>query len=364
MPHEVSHAKRYRPSQQHSLLDLETYQQMYRRSIEDPEGFWAEQAERFIDFFKPAERVYEGDFSQSDVKWFTGAELNASWNCIDRHLPQRADQVALIWEGDEPSDTLKITYRDLHKAVCRLANALKANGVKKGDRVCIYLPMIPEAAYAMLACARIGAIHSVVFAGFSSDAIRDRILDSECRLVITANEGLRGGRHIPLKANVDKALIQCPDIEKVIVVRRTDTETAWNENKDIWYHEAISGVDDQCPAEPLDAEHPLFILYTSGSTGTPKGVLHTSAGYLLGAAMSHRYIFDCREGEVHWCTADVGWVTGQSYIIYGPLANGATSLMFEGVPTYPDESRYWQIIDDLMVKIFVTASNTLRDFIS
>ena len=364
MPRETAQDKRYTSPQQHSLLDLATYQDMYRKSIDHPAEFWAEQAEQFVSFFQPADRTFEGDFSQGAVKWFPGAELNVSWNCIDRHLPQRADQVAIIWEGDDPADSLKITYRELHESVCRFANVLKAQGVKKGDRVCIYLPMIPEAAYAMLACARIGAIHSVVFAGFSSDAIRDRILDSDCRIVITANESLRGGRRIPLKANVDKALTQCPDTEKVIVVRRTDTETAWDENRDIWYHEAIAEVDDQCPAEPLDAEHPLFILYTSGSTGKPKGVLHTTAGYLLGAAMSHRYIFDCREGEVHWCTADVGWVTGHSYIIYGPLANGATSLMFEGVPTYPDASRFWQIIDKHQVNIFYTAPTALRALMS
>ena len=364
MPRESTHNTRYTSTQQHSLLDPATYQDMYRESIEHPEEFWAEQAEKFLTFFRPAERTVDGDFSQSTVRWFPGAELNVSWNCIDRHLPQRADQLAIIWEGDDPADSRKITYRELHESVCRLANVLKAQGVKKGDRVCIYLPMIPEAAFAMLACARLGAIHSVIFAGFSADAIRDRILDSQCHIVITANESLRGGRHIPLKANVDSALTQCPNVQRVIVVKRTDNDTEWHESRDIWYHDAIAGVDEQCPAEPVDAEHPLFILYTSGSTGQPKGVLHTTAGYLLGAAMSHRYIFDYREGEVHWCTADVGWVTGHSYIIYGPLANGATSLMFEGVPTYPDASRFWQVIDKYQVNIFYTAPTALRALMS
>lgn len=364
MSREASQDKRYPSNHQHSLIDLATYQSMYQQSIDQPEDFWAAQAERFLSFFKPAQRTFEGDFSQAAVKWFPGAELNASWNCIDRHLPQRADQVALIWEGDDPAETLKITYQDLHRAVCRMANVLKAHGVKKGDRVCIYLPMIPEAAYAMLACARIGAVHSVVFAGFSSDAIRDRILDCDCRLVITANESLRGSRRFPLKTNVDQALTHCPEVKTVIVVQRTDSETPWVEGRDVWYHDAISEVDYQCPAEPVDAEHPLFILYTSGSTGQPKGVLHTTAGYLLGAAMSHRYIFDCREGDVHWCTADVGWVTGHSYIVYGPLANGASSLMFEGVPTYPDASRFWQVIDKHQVNIFYTAPTALRALMS
>ncbi|HDZ10482.1 acetate--CoA ligase [Pseudohongiella sp.] len=348
----------------HSLIDKAGYQRMYEQSINDPETFWGEQAEQFLGFFQPWTNVLSGDFSKADVAWFKDAKLNACWNCVDRHLPQRADQTALIWEGDDPGDSLHITYRDLHQAVCRLANVLKQRGVKKGDRVCIYMPMIPEAVYAMLACARIGAIHSVVFGGFSPDAIKDRIQDSDCRSVITANQGVRGGKIIPLKDNVDKALVHCPDVHSVVVVKRTDADVSWHEGRDIWYHDAIGQVDDQCPAEVMDAEDPLFILYTSGSTGKPKGVLHTTAGYLLSAAISHKYIFDYHEGEVFWCSADVGWVTGHSYIVYGPLCNGATSLVFEGVPTYPDASRFWQVIDKHQVNIFYTAPTALRALMS
>ncbi|MEC8858431.1 MAG: acetate--CoA ligase [Pseudomonadota bacterium] len=344
----------------HSLIDFEQYQKLYQQSISQPETFWAEQAEQFLSFFEPWSAVYQGEFAKADVRWFADAKLNVCWNCIDRHLPERADQTAIIWEGDEPDTSTRITYAEMHEAVCRLANVLKARGVKKGDRVCIYMPMIPEAAYAMLACARIGAIHSVVFGGFSPDSIRDRIQDSDCRTVITANQGVRGGKKIPLKQNVDKALAHCPDVHSVIVVKHTGAQCDWTVGRDVWYHEAVAEADTDCPAEPMDAEDPLFILYTSGSTGKPKGVLHTTAGYLLQAAMTHRYIFDYREGEVYWCSADVGWVTGHSYIVYGPLCNGATTLIFEGVPTYPDASRFWQVIDKHQVNIFYTAPTALR----
>lgn len=363
----MSHPNVYpvRPDQAaHSLIDMDGYQRMYDQSINDPETFWGEQAEQFLGFFQPWSKVFSGDFSKADVTWFKDAKLNACWNCVDRHLPQRADQTALIWEGDEPDDSLLITYRDLHQAVCRLANVLKQRGVKKGDRVCIYMPMIPEAVYAMLACARIGAIHSVVFGGFSPDAIKDRIQDSDCQSVITANQGLRGGKVIPLKDNVDKALTHCPNVHSVVVIKHTDAPVSWQQGRDVWYHDAIDQVDDQCPAEVMDAEDPLFILYTSGSTGKPKGVLHTTAGYLLSAAISHKYIFDYHEGDIFWCSADVGWVTGHSYIVYGPLCNGATSLIFEGVPTYPDASRFWNVIDKHQVSIFYTAPTALRALMS
>ncbi|SHN27417.1 acetyl-CoA synthetase [Pseudomonas asturiensis] len=336
------------------------YQRLYRQSIDDPDTFWAEQARRFIDWSAPWSQVHQADLKTGEATWFKGGTLNVSHNCIDRHLADRADQIAIIWEGDDPSESAEITYKKLHHHVARLANVLKRRGVKKGDRVCLYMPMIPEAAYAMLACARIGAVHSVVFGGFSPDALRDRILDADCRTVITADEGIRGGKYIPLKANVDKALQSCPDVSTVVVVERTQGEVDWVKGRDIWYHEAIHGVGDDCPPEPMDAEDPLFILYTSGSTGKPKGVLHTTGGYLLQAAMTHKYVFDYRDGEVFWCTADVGWVTGHSYIVYGPLANGATTLMFEGVPNYPDTSRFWKVIDKHNVNIFYTAPTALR----
>ncbi len=341
-------------------ITRDDYLRMYRSSIEQPEQFWAEQAQKFLDWFSPWSTVSESDFRQGQAKWFIGATLNAAYNCIDRHLPQRADQVAILWEGDDPADSKKITYQELHQQVCRLANLLKARQVRKGDRVCIYMPMIPEAAYAMLACARIGAVHSVVFGGFSPESLKDRILDSDCRLVITADEGLRGGRRVPLKQNCNQALERCPDVHSVIVVRRTGGPIDWVDGRDIWYHEGIASVASDCPAEPMDAEDPLFILYTSGSTGKPKGVLHTTGGYLLQAAMTHRYVFDYHDGDIYWCTADVGWVTGHSYIVYGPLANGATTLVFEGVPTYPDASRFWQVIDKHQVNIFYTAPTALR----
>ena len=341
-------------------ITRDDYLRMYRSSIEQPEQFWAEQAQKFLDWSSPWSTVSESDFRQGQAKWFIGATLNAAYNCIDRHLPQRADQVAILWEGDDPADSKKITYQELHQQVCRLANLLKARQVRKGDRVCIYMPMIPEAAYAMLACARIGAVHSVVFGGFSPESLKDRILDSDCRLVITADEGLRGGRRVPLKQNCNQALERCPDVHSVIVVRRTGGPIDWVDGRDIWYHEGIASVASDCPAEPMDAEDPLFILYTSGSTGKPKGVLHTTGGYLLQAAMTHRYVFDYHDGDIYWCTADVGWVTGHSYIVYGPLANGATTLVFEGVPTYPDASRFWQVIHKHQVNIFYTAPTALR----
>ncbi len=344
----------------HAHINAEQYEQMYQRSIEDPEGFWAEQAERFVTWSKRWNSVCEFDFHKADIKWFEGGRLNASVNCVDRHLDSRGDQVAIIWEGDDPTVDKKITYRELHEQVCRFANVLKERGVKKGDRVSIYMPMIPEAAVAMLGCARIGAVHSVVFGGFSPDALRDRILDSDCRVVVTADEGPRGGKQVPLKANVEKALEGCPDVHTTIVVRRTGNDVPGNADRDVWYDEAMQKVSADCPPEDMDAEDPLFILYTSGSTGKPKGVLHTTGGYLLYTAITHKLIFDYHDGDIYWCTADVGWVTGHSYIVYGPLANGATTLMFEGVPTYPDASRFWQVVDKHEVNIFYTAPTALR----
>lgn len=341
-------------------LSQEDYQRLYRQSIEQPDTFWAEQAKSFLDWINPWHTVHSSDIKTGAAQWFAGGQLNVSYNCIDRHLAQRADQPAFIWEGDDPTRSDKITYRQLHQNVSRLANVLKSRGVKKGDRVCIYMPMIPEAAYAMLACTRIGAVHSVVFGGFSPDALRDRILDADCRTVITADEGVRGGKPVALKQNVDKALASCPNVSTVLVVERTGTSVNWSERRDLKYQQALDAASDDCPPEPMDAEDPLFILYTSGSTGKPKGVLHTTGGYLLQAAMTFKYVLDYRDGEVFWCTADVGWVTGHSYIVYGPLANGATSLMFEGVPSYPDSSRFWQVIDKHQVNIFYTAPTALR----
>jgi len=345
---------------QRAHLNNDDYQRLYQQSIEHPETFWAEQAKAFLDWFKPWDKVHKGDLKLGQASWFKGGKLNVSYNCIDRHLERRGEQVALIWEGDNPAESAQITYKKLHHHVCRLANVLKSRGVQKGDRVCIYMPMIPEAAYAMLACTRIGAVHSVVFGGFSPDALRDRILDADCRTLITADEGVRGGKYIPLKHNVDQALQSCPNVDSVIVVQRTQGEIAWVEGRDLWYHQALRDADDDCPAEPMDAEDPLFILYTSGSTGKPKGVLHSTGGYLLQSAMTHKYVFDYHDGDIFWCTADIGWVTGHSYIVYGPLANGATSLIFEGVPSYPDSSRFWQVIDKHRVNIFYTAPTALR----
>jgi acetyl-CoA synthetase len=341
-------------------LSQDDYRRLYRESIEHPSTFWAEQATRFLDWSTPWQTVQRYDLKTGEAAWFTGGKLNVSYNCIDRHLAKRGDQTALLWEGDDPAESAQITYKKLHHHVCRLANVLKSRGVKKGDRVCIYMPMIPEAAYAMLACSRIGAIHSVVFGGFSPDSLRDRILDADCRTVITADEGVRGGKFVPLKQNVDKALQSCPDVSTVVVVERSQGKVDWVEGRDLWYHQAVREVSDDCPPEPMDAEDPLFILYTSGSTGKPKGVLHTTGGYLLQAAMTFKYVLDYRDGEVFWCTADVGWVTGHSYIVYGPLANGATTLMFEGVPSYPNSSRFWQVIDKHKVNIFYTAPTALR----
>ncbi|RKZ51763.1 MAG: acetate--CoA ligase [Candidatus Parabeggiatoa sp. nov. 3] len=344
----------------HAHITEEKYQDMYARSVSDPDGFWAEQAKELVTWFKDWDQVQSGSYNEGQFRWFEGGKLNVAYNCIDRHLETRGDQIAILWEGDDPQVDQKITYRQLHEQVCRFSNVLKARGVKKGDRVCIYLPMIPQAAYAMLACTRIGAVHSVVFGGFSPEALKDRILDSGCEVVITSDEGLRGGRTVPMKANVDKALIQCPNVHSVIVVKKTGNTQAWKDGQDVWYHEAAEKVSADCPAEEMDAEDPLFILYTSGSTGKPKGVLHTTGGYLLYTAMTHKYIFDYHDGDVYWCTADVGWVTGHSYIIYGPLANGATTLMFEGVPTYPDVSRFWQVVDKHQVNIFYTAPTAIR----
>jgi acetyl-CoA synthetase len=345
-----------------ALIDAAGYERDYARSLSDPEGFWREKAQR-LDWIKPFTRVKDVSFDAHNlhIKWFYDGTLNVAANCIDRHLAQHGDRIAIIWEPDDPKAPHKtITYRQLHEAVCRFSNVLKRAGVKKGDRITIYLPMIPEAAYAMLACARIGAIHSVVFGGFSPDSLAGRIQDCASKLVITADEGLRGGRPVPLKANTDEALKKCPDVETVLVVRHTGGAVAMSTPRDVWYHEAAATVAADCPPAEMGAEDPLFILYTSGSTGKPKGVLHTSGGYLLHAALSHELIFDYRPGDIFWCTADVGWVTGHSYIVYGPLANGATSLMFEGVPSYPSASRFWEVVDKHKVNIFYTAPTAIR----
>ena len=341
-------------------IDRTKYETMYSESVADPEHFWAKQADEFVSWFSKWDSVLDWDYRKGHIRWFEGATLNVAYNCLDRHLETRGNQTAIIWEGDDPSDDQTLTYKELHAEVCRFANALKSRGVKKGDRVCIYMPMIPQAAVAMLACTRIGAVHSVVFGGFSPDSLRDRILDSDCQTVITADEGVRGGKPVPLKNNTDIALQECPNVKNVIVVKRTAGNIDWHAERDCWYHDITANESSECEAEPMGAEDPLFILYTSGSTGKPKGVLHTTGGYLLFAAMTHKYVFDYQDGEVYWCTADVGWVTGHTYIVYGPLCNGAQTLMFEGVPNYPDGSRFWQVVDKHKVASFYTAPTAIR----
>ena len=345
---------------QRAFINEAKYKDMYARSVSDPEGFWGEQGKR-IDWMTPYTKVKNTNFGPGDVsiKWYEDGVTNAAFNCVDRHLPTRANQTAIIFEGDDPSDSRHITYQELHEQVCRFANVLKAHGVKKGDRVTIYLPMIPEAAYAMLACARIGAAHSVVFGGFSPDSLAGRIEDASTDVLITADEGLRGGRKVPLKANADAAAEKAP-VKTMVVVKRTGGKVDMKPGRDVWFHEEAAKVSPVCPPEPMNAEDPLFILYTSGSTGKPKGVVHTTGGYLVYASMTHQYVFDYHEGDVYWCTADVGWVTGHSYILYGPLANGATTLMFEGVPNYPSDARFWEVIDKHKVNIFYTAPTAIR----
>src|SRR5947207_3284023 len=345
-----------------AFADDAKYQQMYTRSIQDPNGFWAGEAKR-LDWYKAPTKIKNTSFAPGNVsiKWFEDGVLNVAYNCIDRHLAKRASQTAIIWEGDDPKDDRRITYRELHDEVCRMANILRNRNVEKGDRVTIYMPMIPEAAYAMLACARIGAIHSVVFGGFSPDSLAGRIEDCSSRVVITADEGLRGGRTVPLKANVDAAIAKVGGVDHVIVDKRTGGKVDMDPVRDVYYHDAAKVVTDECPCEHMNAEDPLFILYTSGSTGKPKGVLHTTAGYNLFAAMTHQLVFDYHDGDIYWCTADVGWVTGHSYIVYGPLTNGATTLMFEGVPNYPSMSRFWEVIDKHKVNTFYTAPTAIRE---
>ena len=345
---------------ENAWADKEKYDEMYQASVDNPDEFWGEQGKR-IDWIKPYTQVKDVDFADNArIKWYQDGTLNASYNCLDRHLATKGDQTAIIWEGDDPADDKTITFKELHEQVCRFANAMKNEGIKKGDVVTIYMPMIPEAAVAMLACTRIGAIHSVVFGGFSPDALGGRIQDCESNCVITSDEGVRGGKPIPLKANTDKALENSPTVKKVFVVNRTGGDIDWTEGRDVWYHEACAAADPVCEPEEMNAEDPMFILYTSGSTGKPKGVMHTTGGYMVYTSMTHQYVFDYKDGEVYWCTADVGWVTGHSYIVYGPLANGAITLMFEGLPTYPDSSRLWQVCDKHDVAIFYTAPTAIR----
>lgn len=343
-------------------ITAEQYKTLYKQSIDDPESFWGEQATNFLTWSKPWDKVMDYSFDASDlyIKWFQGGTLNVAYNCIDRHLESKGDQTAIIWEGDDPNDDKKITFKELHHDVSKFANILKSRGVKKGDRVCIYMPMIPEAGYAMLACARIGAVHSVVFGGFSPEALKGRILDSDCQIVITSDEGVRAGKKIPLKANTDKALEGCPNVHTVLTVKRTGGDINWHANRDVWYHDEFEAASADCPCEEMDAEDPLFILYTSGSTGTPKGILHTTGGYLLYAAMTTKYTFDLQNNDIYWCTADVGWITGHSYLLYGPLANAATTVFFEGVPNYPSASRFWEVVDKHKITIFYTAPTAIR----
>jgi len=343
-----------------SIISEEDFNTEYQESIINPESFWQKKAEETLDWFSNWDEVAASDMEAGEVAWFKTGKLNACFNCVDRHLETHANKTAIIWEGDDPNDNKEISFQELHKNVCQFANLLKSRNIKKGDRVCIYMPMIPEAAYAMLACARIGAIHSVVFGGFSIESLKDRILDSDCTAVITANEGIRGGKLVPLKNNVDEALKDCPNVHSVMVVNRTESALIKENDVDVDYYQNIKNFDADCPCEEMDAEDPLFILYTSGSTGKPKGVLHTTGGYLLGAALSHKYIFNLKEDSIYWCTADVGWVTGHTYIVYGPLANASTTLMFEGIPTFPDVSRFWNVIDKHQVNIFYTAPTAIR----
>lgn len=342
-----------------SRISASQYAQMYQRSVQQPEEFWAEQAEIYLTWIQRWNRVLSGDFSHHNVTWFSGAKLNVCENCVDRHLPEKATQAAIIWEGDDPAQTRVLTYQELHEQICCFANGLKSLGVKKGDRVCIYLPMIPEAAITMLACARIGAIHSVVFAGFSPESLKNRIQDAECKIVITADSNLRGGKQIPLKANVDEIIEACTTVEKIIVVNYSGQPIPMND-RDIWYHDLVAHVSSECPAEPMEATEPLFILYTSGSTGRPKGILHGQGGYLLYVTMSFQLVFNYQAGDIYWCTADIGWITGHSYLVYGPLASGATTLMFASVPTYPTPSRFWEVVDKHQVNIFYTAPTAIR----
>ena len=351
----VSEAKK-----KNSIISEEDFNTEYQESINNPESFWQKKAEETLDWFSNWDEVTASYLEAGEVAWFKTGKLNACFNCVDRHLENHANKTAIIWEGDDPNDNKEISFQELHKNVCQFANLLKSRNIKKGDRVCIYMPMIPEAAYAMLACARIGAIHSVVFGGFSIESLKDRILDSDCTAVITANEGIRGGKLVPLKNNVDEALKDCPNVHSVIVVNRTESSLIKENEVDVDYYQDIGNFEADCPCEEMDAEDPLFILYTSGSTGKPKGVLHTTGGYLLGAALSHKYIFNLKEDSIYWCTADVGWVTGHTYIVYGPLANASTTLMFEGIPTFPDVSRFWNVIDKHQVNIFYTAPTAIR----